>query len=69
MAYNALVNLRFTKQTGAVDMANNTWTSEKVTTNTTGKFTGTCADFNGTSSVLALLSTKTKISLYRFGYD
>ena len=52
MAYNALVNLRFTKQTGAVDMANNTWTSEKVTTNTTGKFTGTCADFNGTSSVL-----------------
>ena len=57
--YNALVNLRFNRTSGPIDLAQNSWNSKSsgadytidlVDYSSAGQFSGNCATFNGTTS-------------------
>lgn len=50
MDYDILLNVRFNRQLGPLDLSKNTWNSSNLTYNTAGKFTGTCGYFNGSDT-------------------
>jgi len=63
--YNALVNLRFNKSIGPMDMVLNNWNSKSskasytidlVDYSSVGQFSGNCATFNGETSVINKVS-------------
>ena len=63
--YNALVNLRFNKTTGPIDLNQNSWNSKStgkdytvdlVDYSSIGQFSGNCATFNGETSYISKVS-------------
>ena len=63
--YNALVNLRFNRTSGPIDLVQNTWSSKAsgidytidlVDYSSAGQFSGNCATFNGESSYITKVS-------------
>ena len=63
--YNALVNLRFNRTSGPIDLNLNIWNSKSSTGDSTtdlvdyssaGQFSGNCATFNGESSAITKMN-------------
>ena len=70
--YNALVNLRFNRTSGPIDLVQNKWNSkiteydytvDLVDYSSAGQFSGNCATFNGETSII------TKVSGNRLSLD
>jgi hypothetical protein len=63
--YNTLVNLRFNRTSGPIDLVQNSWSSKAsgidytidlVDYSSAGQFSGNCATFNGESSYITKVS-------------
>ena len=63
--YNALVNLRFNRTSGPIDLVQNIWNSKSsgadytidlVDYSSAGQFSGNCATFNGETSIITKVS-------------